>query len=239
MSLKAKIVAAAATFALAGGGLGTAGTLSASAATRRCGRGCSDVYILKFGPRFLLDTFQRRAAAGQEVILFQASSSDPALDFVIKDLGTVNSLSTMGRHRLITRRFKAWYGSFHAYEFQYAPHGRNSHFCASTWPGVIAQPGYKVRLATCGKYSNSIWAAGPTPHQGIAIRDVPNHGYTFFINGATDSFSHPLVLNYPAGVPTDRPRPCLNVQPLHAHANGAVFGNQQWSATPGPVHGRM
>ena len=33
MSFKAKLAAAAATFALAGGGLGTLGTLSASAAT--------------------------------------------------------------------------------------------------------------------------------------------------------------------------------------------------------------
>ena len=52
--------------------------------------------------------------------------------------------------------------------------------------------------------------------------------YTFFINGATDSFSNPLVLNYPVGNPTDLPRPWLKVQPLHDYANGTVFDNQQW-----------
>jgi hypothetical protein len=239
MSLKAQIAAAAATFALAGGALGTVGTLSASAATRPCGHKCQDLYTLKFGPRFLLDTFQRTAAANQEVILFHASKGDPAEDFVIKDLGTVASLNTMKKDRLITRQFNAGYGRLHAYEFQYAPYGRNSGFCASTWPGVIAQPGYKVRLEPCGRYSNSIWAAGPTPHHGMAIRDVPNHGYTFFINGATDSVSDPLVLNYPVGNPAGMPRPWLNVQPLHAYANGTLFDNQQWSALPGPVHGGM
>ena len=239
MSLKAKIAAAAATFALAGGGLGVLGTLSASAATRSCGRGCSDVYTLKFGPRFLLDTFQGTAAADQEVILFQASSSDPAEDFVIKDLGTVRSLYTMRKHSLITRQFKAKYGSLQAFEFQYAPLGRKSGFCTSTWPGVIAQPGYKVRLEPCGRYSNSIWAAGLAPQQGMAIRDVPKHRYAFLINGATDSVSDPLVLNYPVGNPTDRPLPWLNVQPLRAYANGTVFDNQQWRAMPGPVRGGM
>ena len=35
------------------------------------------------------------------------------------------------------------------------------------------------------------------------------------------------------------PRPWLNVQPLHACANGTVFDNQQRSALPGPVSGGM
>ena len=261
MSLKAKIAAGVATFALAGGGLGTVGTLSASAATPSCGHHCKDLYTLKFGPRFLLDTFQARAAANQEVILFQATNSDPAEDFVIKDLGTLHSLSTMNRHSLITRKFKDRYGRFHAYEFQYEPLGVNSHFCASTWPGVIAQPGYKVRLERCGMYSNSIWVAGATPPHGsprpspspslsfaphgsisrhvIADRNVTHRGYSYFINGATDSVSDPLVLSYPDGYPTDMPRPWLNVQPLTDYSDGTVFDNQQWKYVPGPVRGGM
>jgi hypothetical protein len=238
MSFKAKIAAAAATFALAGGGLGTAGALSASAATAVSGSHFQYVYTLQFGPRYVLDTFQGRAAAGQEVILFQASSSDPAEDFVIKYLGKVGSLYTTGKHSLFTPQFKARYGSFQAFEFQYEPHGVNSHLCTATWPGVSARAGFKVRLEPCG-LNNSIWVAGPVSHHGMATRDVVRPGSTFLINGATDSVSHPLVLTYPAGNPTDRPRPWLNVQPLHAYANGTVFDNQQWSALPGPVHGGM
>jgi hypothetical protein len=243
MSFKAKIAAAAATFALAGGGLGGVGTLSASAATPSCGYNCDDLYTQKFGPGFLLDTYQGRAAADQGVILFQASNSDPAEDFVIKRLGTVHGFYT--RHgRLITAAFDRAYGRLQAFEFQYEPLGVNSGFCTSTWPGVVAQPGYKVRLEPCGLYSNSIWAAGATPRpghgSGVAMSDGPSKpGYTYLINGATDSVSDPLVLNYPAGNPIDMPRPWLNVQPLHAYANGTLFDNQQWSALPGPVHGGM
>ena len=231
MSLKAKIAAAAATFALAGGGLGMLGTLSASAATPSCGADCKDVYTLKFGPSFLVDTFQGRAAAGQGVILFQASNSDPAEDFVPDDLGLVSSLYTMGKHSLITPRFNASYGTLEAYEFQYAPLGRKSGFCASTWPGVIAHPGYKVRLEPCGHHSNSIWAADTSPDG-----DTTSGGYNVYINGATDRFSNPLVLNYPDGYPTDMPRPWLNVQPLNDYSDGTVFDNQQWTSVPGPVN---
>jgi hypothetical protein len=36
------------------------------------------------------------------------------------------------------------------------------------------------------------------------------------------------VLNYPAGNPTDMPRPVLNVQPENTYSNGVVFDNQEW-----------
>ncbi len=234
MSFKAKIAAGAATFALAGGGLGTVGTLSASAATPSCGHHCSDLYTQKFGPGFLLDTFQGRAAADQEVILFQASNSDPAEDFVINDLGTVHSFYGQ-HHSLISQRFDQAYRNLEAYEFEYAPLRVTSGFCISTWPGVIAQPGYKVRLEPCGQYSNSIWAVSRSKWE------VPpkKPGYRVLINGATNSFSNPLVLNYPAGNPTDMPRPWLNVQPLNSYAGGPVFDNQLWTYRNGPVYGGM
>ena len=60
-------------------------------------------------------------------------------------------------------------------------------------------------------------------------------GSTFFINGATDSVSNPLVLNNP----TNMPRAWLNVEPLRAYGNGAVFDNQQWSAMAVPAHSGM
>ena len=229
MSFKTKIAVGAATFALAGGGLGAVGTLSASAATASSGSHFQHVYTLQLGPRYVLDTFQGRAVAGQKVILFKASSTDPAEDFVIKDLGKVGSLSTMSKRSPFTAKFKARYGSLQAYEFQYEPRGVNSHLCPATWPGESARAGYKVRLEPCGS-ANSIWAAAPTPGHAMA-----KPGSTFFINGATDSVTNPLVLNYPANMP----RAWLNVEPLRAYGNGSVFNNQQWSAMAVPAHGRM
>ena len=93
MVFKARIAAGTATLALAAGGLGTIGTLSASAApTPPCGSSnCANIYSLKFHRAFPLDVYQGQSQYGQPVILFQRSNTDPAQDFVVKDLGTVGS----------------------------------------------------------------------------------------------------------------------------------------------------
>ena len=217
MSVKAKIAAAAATFALAGGGLGMLGTLSASAATPRCGSSCQDLSTLRFGHRYLLATFQGTAAAGQEVILRKASNRAPAEDFVIKKLGSVGS--SYGHYALS------------AYEFQYAPYGVNSNLCLGTLPGQVAQAGSKVLLEPCGKHRNTVWAV----FTGQFAGDHTTRGYDVLISAATDSFADPLVLNYPAGKPTAMPSPWLTVQPLRAYANRTISANQQWTYRTGPV----
>src|ERR1700744_5267332 len=91
MSIKAKIATGAATFALVGSGLGMAGTLTASAATPSCGANCVQIFSQKYGPRYVVDTYQARAKAGQPAILFQSSNSDPAEDFTFSYLGSVHS----------------------------------------------------------------------------------------------------------------------------------------------------
>jgi hypothetical protein len=245
MSVKAKIAAGAATFGLVGGGLAMAGTMTASAATPNCGANCTSIFTQKYGPQYLIDVFQARAAAGTPVILFQRSNSDPAEDFVVADLGTVHSF--YNNHGLVTPAFDRTYRSDEAYEVQYEPYGLNSNFCLSTWSNETPQPGYKVRLEPCGQYSNSIWAAdtdGRTAPQGSSVvTDGRSNGGVFspvntdvaLINGATNTFSNPLVLNYPAGNPTDMPRPQLNVQPEKQYSNGTTFDNQEWGTVNGPV----
>ena len=220
MSVKAKIAAGAATFVMVGGGLGMAGTLTASAATPSCGSSCISLYTQKFGTRYFVDVYQQKAAAGQESILFQGSNTDPALDFTYVDEGTVHDLYAHGT-KIVTAQVAHTYGNDMAFQIQYSPYGRNTGFCLSTWPGVAPQPGYAVRLETCGRYSNSLWILD-------ASNETSNHKYAPLINGATPSFSNPEVLNYPAGNPTDMPRPVLNVQPENTYSNGTVFDNQEW-----------
>ncbi|HEY2518665.1 MAG TPA: hypothetical protein VGJ19_01040 [Streptosporangiaceae bacterium] len=245
MSVKAKIAAGAATFGLVGGGLAMAGTMTASAATPNCGNHCSQIFTQKYGPQYLVDVFQARAAAGTPVILFQRSNSDPAEDFVVTDLGTVHSF--YHNHGLVTAAFDRTYRADEAYEIQYEPYGLNSNFCLSTWSNETPQAGFKVRLEPCGQYSNSIWAAdtdGQTMPQGSSVvGDYRSTGGVFssrftdvaLINGATNTFSNPLVLNYPAGNPTDMPRPQLNVQPEKQYSNGTTFDNQEWGTVNGPA----
>jgi hypothetical protein len=230
MSCKAKIAAAAATFALVGGGLGMLGTLSASAATPKCGSKCQHLYTKKFGPRYLLATFPSKAVANQEVILSRAAKNNPAEDFVIKNLGSVGSM--YGQHqRVITPQFDSSYAALSAYEFQYAPHGVISNLCLGTGPGQVAQAGFKVRLEPCGKHRNSVWAV----FTGQFVRDHTTSGYDVLISAATNSLADPLVLNYPAGNPAKKPSPWLNLQPLRATANRTIVNNQQWAYRNGPV----
>jgi len=220
MSFKAKIAAGAATFALVGGGLGMVSTLSASAATPSCGHNCDSYYTQKYHSTYVLDVLHGWASAGNEIILFQRSNSDPAEDFVTTDLGTVGSFYSHNRN-LISPGFDQAYHNEEAIEIQYEPSGRNSNFCVGTWPGQTAQSGWKVRLETCGQTS-TIWA--------VDTKDQPHyHGYTPLVTGTDTNFSNPLVLNYPAGNPTDYPRPWLNVQPLSNYSNGDVYDNQEWA----------
>jgi hypothetical protein len=250
MSVKAKIVAGAATFTLVGGGLGMVGTLTASAATPNCdtngSSNCAQIFSQKYGPQYLVDVYQAKAAAGTPVILFQASNSDPAEDFVPVDEGTVHDF--YHHYGLVSAAFAKTYSADEAYEVQYEPYGLNSNFCLSTWPGEAPQAGYVVRLESCGAYSNSLWAAdtdaNTLPNGSSVTFDRHSTGGFFspdrtdvaLINGANNSFSNPLVLNYPAGNPTDMPRPQLNVQPEKQYSGGATFDNQEWGTVAGAVH---
>ena len=238
MSVKAKIAAGAATLTIVGGGLGMVGTMTASAATPNCGANCTNIFSQKYGPQYLVDVFQAKAATGTPVILFQASNSDPAEDFVTVDEGTVHDFYR--HYGLVSAAFAKTYSADEAYEVQYEPYGLNSNFCLSTWPGEAPSAGYLVRLESCGDYSNSLWAAdtdaNTLPNGSSVTFDRRSTGDKFspfrtdvaLINGANNSFSNPLVLNYPAGNPTDMPRPVLNVQPEKQYSNGTVFDNQEW-----------
>src|SRR5260370_40507031 len=91
MSLKGRLLAGAATLALVGG-VGTAGALSAAAATPSCGHDCIDIFSRAFGthktPNFVLDVLRQGAKVGQPIILFRTSNNDPAEDFVPSIQGT-------------------------------------------------------------------------------------------------------------------------------------------------------
>ena len=165
-------------------------------------------------------TCTARHRTGNPIILFQRSNSDPAQDFVTNFLGTVGSFYNNNRG-LISPGFDQAYHSDEAIEIQYEPSGRNSNFCVGTWPGQVAQSGFKVRLEPCAaRPARSGPATRPTTHHGA--------GYTPLITGTDTNFSNPMVLNYPEGNPTDWPRPWLNVQPLSSYSNGTVYDNQLW-----------
>jgi len=231
MALKARIAALSAACTLAVGGLGVAGALPAAAGTPECGVACTDVWSLKFGGAFVLDVYQREAAAGQPVILFQQSPSDPAEDFVIQDLGQVSDLG----HGRVPGAVRENLAPELAYQIEYEPDGEASNLCAGTEPDMTVSPYDPVALYPCSESASTVWVHDTNPALGATAI-----GYGVLISAETDSFTDPLVLTYPAGNPTDMPRVQLDVQPLSTYSkslprDGTVSDSQQWSAFKPPV----
>src|SRR5580693_6000020 len=95
MSIKSKVLAAAATLTLVGG-VGVTGALTAgtaSAATPSCGNSCVDIFSHQFGthaePNYVVDVLRQGEKVGQPIILFRTANFDPAEDWTAAYQGTV------------------------------------------------------------------------------------------------------------------------------------------------------
>ncbi len=252
MSIKSKVLAAAATLTLVGG-LGAAGALtagSASAATPSCGNACIDVFSHQFGthksPNFVVDVLRQGERVGQPIILFRTANFDPAEDFTVAFQGTVADFFAAG---LVSSAVALHYGCVagsspscqsktnphgfpndFAFENEYAPFGVDSGLCLGVAATAFNDEG--VTLQPCGVSSKTVWI--------VDTFDSPTtlfNGYVPLINGSDTNFSHPFVLTYPNNsFPTDRPRPQLVVTNITGSSNGPgpVLGtvnvNQLWGA---------
>ena len=224
MSIKSKVLAAAATLTVVGG-LGAAGALSANAATPSCGHKCIDIFSREFGthhhPNFVLDVLRQGAKVGQPIILYRTSNSDPAEDFTISFQGTVADFFAAG---LVSSALNLHYSHDWAYEIEYSPNGVNSNLCMGV--GSTAANLTPVSLQPCGASSKTVWV--------VDSANTIKGFYVPLINGSDTNFSHPFVLHYPGNwFPTDSPRPQLNTYNLQTYSNGTVFDNEMWGANFG------
>jgi hypothetical protein len=248
MSFKSKMLAGAATLALIGG-VGTAGALSAAAATPSCGHDCIDIFSRAFGthqtPGFVLDVLRQGARVGQPIILFRTSNTDAAEDFVPSIQGTTADFFAAG---LVSSAVALHYGCIAganfpncgvtgvddpAIELEYAPFGVDSGMCVGLAATAVAKEG--VTLQPCGVSAKTVWI--------LDINDSPatfEHGYIPLINGSDSNFSHPFVLTYASNAfPTDKPRSQLFVSNLtgFSHGPGTPIGSvsdfQLWGANFG------
>jgi hypothetical protein len=240
MSIKSKVLAAAATLTLVGG-VGAAGALtagSASAATPSCGNSCINVFSHQFGthksPNYVVDVLRQGEKVGQPIILFRTANFDPAEDFTVAFQGTVADFFAAG---LVSAAVNLHYGggakgfpNDFAFENEYAPFGVDSGLCLGVAATAFNDEG--VTLQPCGVSSKTVWI--------VDTFDSPVtlfHGYVPLINGSDTNFSHPFVLTYPNNsFPTDKPRPQLVVTNITGSSNGPgpVLGtvnvNQLWGA---------
>ena len=211
MSIKNKVLAAAATMTLVGG-VGAMGTLTANAATPSCGSFCVDIFSRDFGthasPNFVLDTLRQGEKVGQPQILFRTANFDPAEDYTFSYQGLV---STSSRPTSSPRR-DLHYGDARscqrfddaAFEIQYSPYGVDSGLCAGVAATAVA--GEKVTLQPCGVSAKTVWIVD-------SRTTLCGHGYVPLINGSDTNFSQPFVLHLPGARltrPTCRGRSCTS-----------------------------
>jgi hypothetical protein len=261
MSIKSKVLAAAATLTLVGG-VGAAGALTAgtaSAATPSCGNSCINIFSHQFGthrsPNYVVDVLRQGEKVGQPIILFRTANFDPAEDWTLAFQGTVADFFAAG---LVSSAVALHYGGLAAgfpndaaFEIEYAPFGVDSGLCMGL--AATATQGEGVTLQPCGVSSKTVWIAdtgnGFALSPNAPLGDSPNtllFGYAPAINGSDTNFSQPFVLTYPStGYPTDKPRPQLEVTNLTGFSNasppffipgpelGTVNVNQLWGASFG------
>jgi hypothetical protein len=216
MSIK-KVFAVAATITMVGG-VSAVGLLPAVADTPPCnGNYCDTAYVNEFGPSFVFDVLRQGERAGQPVILFRTSNTDPAEDFTYAEQGTVSTLYAAG---LVSKSLDLHYGDYSTIELEYAPYGVDSGLCVGV--GSTAADGTPVALEPCGESSKTVWVND--------CGDVIGN-YCAQINGSDTNFSDPYVLHYPGNAyPTDLPRPQLNTWTLQRYSDGTPYDNEVWDS---------
>jgi hypothetical protein len=225
MSIKTKVLAAAATLTVAGG-LSTAATLPASAATTQCGTACVQIFSKMFGtyanPGFIESVFQGIPAAGQPTILHRASNSDPTGDFIVPQAGPVSMFYAEG---MVSPAVNAHYGSEHAVQVEYAPYGQATGLCAAV--ATIAYQNEGLSLQPCSTPGTTVFI--------IDTADAPAAAPYFpIVNASTTDFTHPFTMTIHAD-PAHEPFPQITLQRMVANP-AHVPDNQLWGAEPGPAH---
>ncbi|MGH3220654.1 MAG: hypothetical protein ACRDPY_18475 [Streptosporangiaceae bacterium] len=255
MSIKGKVLAAAATLTLLSG-VGAAGALSAgtaSAATPSCGGSCIDIFSHQFGthhtPNYAVDVLRQGEKVGQPIILFRTANFDPALDWTVSFQGTVADFYAAD---LVGAALALHYGctaptpfpdcdagvNLPAFEIEYAPYGVDSGLCMGVASTAVEEEG--VSLQPCGVSGKTVWITDTIDSPSTLFS-----GYVPLINGSDTNFSQPFVLTYPSsGYPTNMPRPQLQVDNLSGSSQGfppgpvlgTVNDNQLWGADFGVLN---
>ena len=242
MSIKSKVLAAAATLTLVGG-VGAASALTAgpaAAGTPSCGSSCLNTSNKVFGPGSVVDVFRQSQKVGQPIILFRTANFDPAQDWTISFQGTVADFFAAG---LVSAAVNLHFGggakgfpNLNAFEIEYAPFGVNSGLCMGVAATAFAGEG--VTLQPCGVSAKTVWILDFLDVTATSFTNIP------LINGSDTNFSHPFVLTYPRNAhPTDKPRPQIVVANLTGFSqpgNGGVLpvistvsSNQLWTGRLG------
>jgi hypothetical protein len=218
-------------------GLSGASAASASvrpAATPACGFNCFNLFSLVLGPHTIQNAYVpgdtgTGGKAGIEVNLNFASNSHPNEDFTGAQVGTLlNFCPNFGGSGLSATAYVCinYPSNYPVFESNWSPFGNESGLCVGSKLPLFS--GRETTLQPCGVNATTIWVGdlkNSTFHHG--------HLYTPWVNGASTTFSHALVLTVDPS--TRNPRNQLRVQSLNQLTGGVVPDSQEFSLTFGPV----
>ena len=174
------------------GGLSTAGTLPAGAATTQCGTACIQIFSAKFGtyanPGFIESVFLGIPLAGVPTIVHRASKFDPTGDFIIP-LGGPVKVSEFYAQGMVSAAVNAHYGTDTAVQVEYAPYGHATSLCSAV--ATTAYQGEGLSLQPCSTPGTTVFILDFADSPATA----PAH-YFPIVNASTTDFTYPFHDDY-------------------------------------------
>jgi hypothetical protein len=225
MSIKTKVLAAAAVLTLACG-LSTVGTVAASAATPQCSSGCLEVYSMKYATPtslgFVETVLLGIPLRGVPTIVSKSSSSNPAEDLIVPAPGLV-PVSQWYADGMVSAAVNAHFGTENAVQIEYAPYGHPTGLCTAVATTAYQNEG--LSLQPCSTPGVTIWILDTADSLGTYPPYFP------IVNGSDTDFAHPFAMTI-LGNPADQLITPIIMQHLIGNP-GSVPANQLWGAHPG------
>jgi hypothetical protein len=230
MRIKTTVRTAIATLTIVGG-VSTAATIPASAATSACGPSCLSVFSSELGtyaqPNFVEHVFGGKASVGQPTGLNRASGSDSSEDFINPHQGSVSDYYAMG---MVSADVNRHYGTLTASQLEYEPSGMPTGLCV----GVATDPfqGEALSLQPCAVPGKTVWIIDTADSPATAAAH-----YFPIVSGATSDFSRPFAMTYPRHVnTTDATLPPIRLRHLQFRGDEhAVPARQLWGVRAGAL----
>jgi hypothetical protein len=222
MSIKSKVLAAAAVLSLAGG-LSAAGAGAASAATPQCANNCLTPKSAAY-PRFVESALFGIPLRGVPTIVSPAAGWNPGEDFTLPTGTPVNAAYYYARG-MVSAALTSQYGGtgFAAVQIEYAPYGKPTGLCSG-----IATTAYQdeaLSLQPCSTPDTTVWI--------LDFNDSQIRGDYSIINASTTDFTHPFVMTI-LGNPARQLVTPIILQHLLGNP-GNVPANELWSTASGTL----
>jgi hypothetical protein len=220
MSIKSKVLAAAAVLTLAGG-LSAAGTVAASAATPQCGNNCLTPQSAAY-PGFVETVLFGIPLRGVPTIVSPAAGWNPGEDFTVPAGGPVPT-SYFSANGMVSAAVASHYGGYLAVQLEYAPYGKPTGLCSGI--STTAYQDEALSLQPCSTPDTTVWILDFKDSQ------IPRH--FAIINASTTDFTHPFVMTI-LGNPAHQPFTPIILQHLIGNP-GNVPANELWATAAGTL----